>query len=180
MEKLVQALLAPAEILVRVQKQLLDKQVILHRVAEKNGCVDERVIEGMGVRLVFQQRLTVDAKEFQAHAHTVAETGVCSGMGRTIRETDHGLVLTGQRVDPLGVLRGKPTQDFHFRSYQPLALGMRIAHRPPNSLSRHRSGNIVPRALDDRLEGVIERGISTFKLRTVAYKVLCHVASSSL
>src|SRR5258707_5636060 len=101
MQKLVLAWLAPAEILFCMQKQLLDKQIMLHGVAEKNGCVDERVIEGMGVRLVFQQRLTVDAKEFEAHAHSIAQTGVCSGMGRTIRETDQGFVLTRLCVDPL-------------------------------------------------------------------------------
>ena len=65
MEKLVHAWLALAEILSRAQEQPLDKHVMLNGVGEENWCVDERVIEGMGVRLVFQERLTLDPKEFK-------------------------------------------------------------------------------------------------------------------
>src|SRR5437868_14406910 len=109
MEKLVLALLA--NIRSEVQEHLLDKEVMLHRVAEENRCVDQRVVEGVGVRLVLQQRLAVDAQELQAHADRVAEKGVCSGMGRTIGETDQRLMPAGQRVDTLAVLRGKPVED---------------------------------------------------------------------
>src|SRR3954453_2779305 len=100
---------------------------MLQGIAEEKRPIDHRVIEGMRVRLVFQQRLAVDPEEFEAHAKTHAESSVCSGMGRTIRETDQRLMSTGPRVDSLRVLGGKPTQYFHFRSCQSIAGGVGIA-----------------------------------------------------
>src|SRR3954451_6154782 len=100
---------------------------MLHRVAEEKRPIDHRVIEGMRVRLVFQQRLAVDPEELEAHAKTHAESSVCSGMGRTIRETDQRLMPAGPRVDALCVLGGKPSQYFHLRSCQSIARGMGIA-----------------------------------------------------
>ena len=52
MEKLVLALPALAEIRSHVRNQRHDKQVMLHGVAEESRCVDEHVIEGMGVWLI--------------------------------------------------------------------------------------------------------------------------------
>src|SRR3954464_12536734 len=100
---------------------------MLHRVAEEKWPIDHGVIEGVRVWLVFQQRWAVDPEELEAHAKPHAEPSVCSGMGRTIRETDQRLMSTGPRVDSLRVLGGKPTQYFHLRPCQSIAGGMGIA-----------------------------------------------------
>ena len=149
---------------------------MLHRVAEENRCVDQRVVEGVGVRLVFEQRLAVDAQEFQAHAHGVAEEGVCSGMGRTIRETDQRLMPAGQRVDTLGVLRGKPGQDLHLRSCQPVAFGMGVAHRPFESLGFDRALFILLRLFNDRLQMPVKIWICLFKSRGIFHKSVLHLS----
>ena len=76
------------------------------------------------------------SKIFSASPVASAQSRVGSGVGGAVGEADEGIVGSRRRVDALGVLGGKPVQDLHLPSDQPVALGVGVAEGPSGATGR--------------------------------------------
>src|SRR5262249_11838280 len=90
----------------RLDKQLLDEQVVLDRVAEEDWRVDIGIVEGVGVGLVLEQGRAVDAEDLQRQSGSTTEPRVGSGVRRAVGEADERVVCSGCGIDTLRVFGG--------------------------------------------------------------------------
>src|SRR6516225_3686395 len=79
----------------RLDKQLLDKQVVLDRVAEEDWRVDVGIVEGVGVGLVLEQGRAVDAKDLQRQSGSTTEPRVGPARGDPLEKRISASCLPG-------------------------------------------------------------------------------------
>ena len=151
----------------RLDEQLLDKQVVLDRVAEEDRRVDVGIVERARVGLVLEQGRTIDAEHLQRQSGSAAEPRVGSGVRRAVGEADERVVRSGRGIDALRVLGGKPIQYLDLGPDQSVAFGVGVADGAAGAFGRDGLGDVTLRLSDHGLQVLIEPGIDGFDVRRV-------------
>ena len=103
----------------RLDKKLLDKQVVLDGIAEEHRSVDIGIVKGVRVGLVVEEGRPGNAKDLQCQAGRAAEPRVGPGMRRTVRKADQRIVLSRGRIDALSVFSRQLGEDLDLAQTSP-------------------------------------------------------------
>src|SRR3984885_13860171 len=100
--------------------------VIADRVAEEYRSVDEGIVEGTGLALVFDERRPRDSEHLDTHAASGAKQRIGPNVRQSIREAHHRFILGGTGKYTLGILRRQATGHRNLCTKEPVTLGVRL------------------------------------------------------
>src|ERR1044072_3510675 len=141
-----------------MREERLNVDIVFERIREKDRMVDQRVVEGVAVRLVLQKRWPFNTEHLETDADDWPQESVVANVIGAIREANHGFVASRFGVDALRVRLGQSTKDFNLCPGETVALGMGVAHHTPNPLGCDRTAHTLFNHIEDRLEGSLEVG----------------------
>ena len=81
---------------------------------------------------------------------------------------------------PCAYSGGRLAENLHLAAHEPIALGVRVAHGPPDPLGLDRSGDIVRGASTTVCSACVEVRIGALDLRAVAHKLLLNRLGTQL
>ena len=151
-----------------VGEQLLDEQIVRHRVTEEDGHVDGVVVERPRVRLVVQEGRTANVKNLERQPECIRQCRICTEMRDAVREANQRIVPSRRGVDALGISGRQPVKNFHLGTHQPIPFRMGEPHRASHALARNRVDHVLFDCGDHCLEMFLEMCTQRVELRCIS------------
>ena len=152
----------------RVGEQLLDEQIVRHRVTEEDGHVDGVVVERPCVWLVVHEGRTGNVEHFERQPECIRQGRICTEMCDPVREANQRVVPSRCGVDALGISGRQPVKNFHLGTHKPIPFRMGEPYRASHALARNRVDHVLFDAGDHCLEIFLEMCTRHVELRCIS------------